>query len=347
MRQNRVFSCLSAAVICLLLLIAGCVPPGEEAAKIKPEPAKEMPEAAAAEVVSLALKFTLEDSTTYKVITEAEKSVKFEGLLSKEVTSKGGCTGKRVEMTFTKQIQKLDSKGNATAKITIEELKYLSKAKDNAVLDFDSSREKDKASALAKLIGQSYTIEIAPTGEVVEIIDVKQARAAVRGRTSANRTALMLLRPDVIRKRHGISALPAADKSQLRTNDNWSSIKSHDFGLMYPKSYERIYTLKEVKDQGKRNVAIVEMNAIPTSEMAEQMYKEQATDFFSRTFDNPIDRYTGRLELDLTAGKIEKYFEKLRLEWTIVEPSAEQESDREPSVLTMAVTLLHSIEKID
>ena len=115
---------------------------------------------------------------------------------------------------------------------------------------------------------------------------------------------------------------------------------------MGAESYERIYTLKEIKDADGRRIAIVEMNAIPSAEMAEELHKEQATAIFTKLFDN-TETYTGGLKLDLDAGKTEEYFEKLRSEWVAVDTSAEQKADIEPAVLRMTATRFYHIEKID
>ena len=319
---------LASIVICLLFLTSGCTTPLTK------------------ETATLALKFTPQDSTTYKITTQAEKSVKWVGRSLGKSNFKDGRTGTKIEMIFTQQIQSIDDKGNAIAKITIEGLKYLSMIKENPVLDFDSFREKDRNNPLAKLIGQSYTIKITPAGKVLKVVDVKEAQAAVRGSSSANKTALRMLSVNAIKERHEISALPGADKNQLRTGDNWSSIKSLSFGLMGPKSYEKIYTLKEIKKPDNQQIAVVEMNAIPTSEMAEQLYKEQATNDLIKMFDN-TETYTGLLKLNLTAGKVEKWFEELRSEWVIIDPSAKQQDDSEPAALKMGVTRISSLEKID
>ena len=326
--SGKIYSWLTTAVICSLLLTVGCAPLAEEGA-------------------TLALKFTPQDSTTYKFTTEAQRSIKWEGPVPDKSAFKGGRNENRVEITFTQQVQSIDETGNAVAKITIKGLKYFSVVKDNLTLDFDSSREKDRNNPLAKLIGQSYTIEIAPTGKVSDVIDVIQAQAAVRGSSAAHKTALALLQPGVIKERHGIVALPVTDKNKLNTGDNWSSVKTLNFGLMGSKSYEKIYTVKEIIYQNKRKVAIVEMNAIPSSEMAEQLHKEQAPAIFSKMFDNPVDTYSGRLELDLTAGKVEKYLEELRSEWVAVDPTAGQKADKEPAAVKMSATRLYSLEKID
>jgi len=333
MMSDKIFSWLATAVVCSLLLTAGCAPLAEEAAKPEVEP-----------TVELVLKFTTQDSTTYKLRMEAQRRIELEGPLPDETVFKGGQTGSKIEMTFTRRIQSVDDKGNAVAEITIEGLKYLKIVRDNTVLDFDSSREKDKNNPVAKLIGRSYTIEIAPTGKVTKVIDVKQAQAALRGRSSANKAALALLSPDAIKKRHGTLTLPDADKNQLRIGDNWSSIKTLNFGIMGLKSYEKIYTLKEIKDTDSRRIIIVEMNAVPTLETAEQL-DEEGISGFSKMFDN-IETYTGRLNLDLTTGKIEKYLEKLQSKWIAVDPLAGQEDDKEPAALKMTATRLYRLEKI-
>jgi len=361
--SDKTFSFIAAAVVCLLFLMMGCIsiteettkskaeskekistgvaPAGEEAAKLEGKPKEQLP------TVELALKFTPQDSTTYRVIMEAEKSVMWEGPLPEKPSAfKSGHTGNRMEMTFTQRIQSIDDKGDAVAEITIKELKSLAKVRDNVVLDFDSSREKDKNSPLAKLIGQDYTIEISPAGRVLRILDVNEARAAVKGDSSAHQTASALVSDNTISQRHTILALAATDKDQFQQGDSWSDIESFSFGMMGSKSYEKIYTLKEIKETDHRQIAIVEMNAIPSSEMAEELHKEQATGLFSKLFDN-TETYTGELKLDLTTGKIEKYMEKLRTEWVAVDPFAGQQDDKEPAALKMAATRLYYIEKID
>jgi len=326
MASDKIFVWLTTAVICSLLLTAGCGEP-------------------AGEKTMLALKFKPQDSATYKVTTQLEDGIKFEGSSLKEADFKDSRNHKSVEMIFDQQIQSTDGKGNAIAKITINGLKYLSIHKNKTVLDFDSSREKDTNSPMAKLIGQSYTIEIAPTGQVSKIIDVEQAKATVKGGSLANRAAVELLSPDAIQERHTISALPVTDKKQLKKGDNWSSVKTFSFGLMGAKSYERIYTLKEVEEQDGQRIAVVEMDAIPTSEMAEQLHKEQAASFFSKMFDN-VEAYTGQLRLDLTTGKVEKYLEKLQSQWVAVDTEGVQEGE-EPATLKMSAVRAYSLEKID
>jgi hypothetical protein len=314
---------LSGALVCLLFLAAGC-----------------------AQTATLTLKFTPQDLTTYKVVTLTQRSIEFEGSLpKKEDAFKGGRNQEGTEMTFTQQIQSIDDKGNAVAKITIEALKYHSTVKNRPIIEFDSSKEEGRRNPLAKLIGQSYTIKIAPTGEVTEVIDVKQAQDAVKGEYVADIAASKLFSPDEIKERHGLMVMPVSGKNRLRTGDSWSNVKNFSFGIMGSKSYERIYTLKGLEADNDRQVAVIEMDAIPTAETAEQLHQQQAAYEFLKMFDN-TETYAGRLTLDLTAGKVEKCLEKLLSEWVIVDPWARQD-EKEPAVMRMSATRLYRLEKVD
>jgi hypothetical protein len=381
MVTKKILTCLTLIAICSLLLSAGCTPPTEDTTKLRVPPEEEKPKVVVEEKpkvvveekpkvvveekpkvvveekpkvvveegppIELALKYTPNDSTTYKYTAEAKRGIKWEGPLSKESAFQGGTTSSRIEMTFTQQIQSTDEKGNAVAKITIKSLKHLSIIRDNPAMDFDSSREKDKDNALMKLIGQSYTIEITPAGRATRVIDANQAQAAVKGATPTTKTAVAMLTTQAITERHSIPAMPAEEKNKLRKGENWTSLKSFSFGLMGSKNYQRIYTLKDVTEEDHRRIALVEMKANPTSEMAQKMHKEKAIGDFSKMFEN-TETYKGRLEVDLNAGKIEKCIETLESEWIAVEPMVGQKDEnKEPAVLTMTANRLYSLEKID
>ena len=314
-----------------------------ETVQIKVETEKPVPDAQAPETVTLALKFTPQDSTAYKVISEVDRSVTWEGpQQEKPAAFRGGHTGYKAEMTFTQRIQSVDDKGNAVAEIAIKGLKYIAKVRGNVTLDFDSSRENDKGNALAKLIGQSYTIEISPAGQVTKVIDMSKVQAAAKGIVPAHRTALVSA--DAIKQRHSIPAMPNADKSQLRPGDSWSDVKAFEFGMMGSKSYERTYELKGIKDADDRQIAVVEMEAIPSTEMAEELHKEQETGPFSKMFDN-TETYAGKLSLDLTAGKVQECVEQLVTEWVVVNPNPKD--DQEPAALKMTALRLYHIKKLD
>jgi len=326
---NKISIVILTAVICLLLPAAGC-----------------------SRSAYLTLKFTAGDSTIYKVTTETEDSVKFEGSLLDDPILKNKPYQRnysRTEITFAQQIQSIDDKGNAVTNITIQGLKCLSIYQNNPMLDFDSSEEKGKSNPLTKLIGQSYTIKIAPKGQVVSVVDANDAKATVGDNPQAAQRALMLLSEDEIKKRHSISALPATGGNTIKIGDKWSSLSTFSFRQMGPKAYERIYTLKKIKNVNNRQLAVTEMNAIPSSETARQLHQEQSPiqsgmNIISNLFDN-VETYTGRLWFDLTAGRIEKYLETLQTEWIMANPNPKK--DEEPGVIRMKAMRFYSIEMVE
>ncbi len=319
MLSGKICGFVVNVVVCILFLTAGCT-----------------------QTTNLALKFTPEDSTTYKVTMESQRSIEWMGPLPEKPSSfTGGRTGNNIETTFTQQILSTDDKGNASAEITINSLKFLREIRDKVTLDFDSSREKDANSPLGKLIGQSYTIEITPDGQVSRLIDAGDARAAVLGKSSANQTAIHLLSEDIVKLRHTIPALPPVEMDKLQAGDNWRNTNNFSFGMMGSKSYERIYTLQEIKGIGNHQTAVVRMEAYPSVEAAKDM---QGTNPLSNMYDN-IETYTGTLRLDLSDGKVAEYSEKLQTEWVIADPNPK--AGEVPSALKMKATRLYSIEKID
>ncbi|MCX5635012.1 MAG: hypothetical protein NTW55_04105, partial [Planctomycetota bacterium] len=124
---------------------------------------------------------------------------------------------------------------------------------------------------------------------------------------------------------------------------SWSNLKVFSFRMMGSKSYEKIYTLNTVNDVNNRQVAVVDMNAIPSSQTPD---KEQSAAGITKMFDS-TGTYSGRLMLDTTNGKVENYSEKLQSEWVIVDPSAKQTDSGEPATLKMQSIRVYSIEKIN
>jgi len=346
MTPARTFGYLACTTACLLLLAAGCAPSEKVAVKPQVEPQKQIPEVIPQEAAPavLALKFTPQDSTTYRVITEAQQSVKWRGAVPDDPHFAGGLKLHRIEMTFTQQIQSTGDNGNAIAKITVEGLKYHSEATDKPTVDFDSSNPKDPNNPLGKIIGQSYITEISTTGEVTNIIDTQQAYNALGPPSSPEgRIPFAIIEPAAIKDRHGTLVLPQPDKNHLRAGDSWSNTKTFSFGQMGSNSYERIYTLKEIKDVNNRELVIAEMNTIPAPETPQESHGEESD--FLDTFDK-TGTYTGQLKFDLTTGKVEKYSEKLDSKWSVILPP-DKKMTEEPVVLIMGAVRLYDLEKID
>ena len=137
------------------------------------------------QTVKLALKLEQGQSQTYRLQTISQRKAEIQGAQAEAAASlRGGQTTDKIEMVFDQDIQNIDDVGNAIEKITIKELKYFAEVKDNPVLEFDSTKNKEPNDALAALIGHSYTIEVTPSGKVTKVIDINDVLTALRNTPS-------------------------------------------------------------------------------------------------------------------------------------------------------------------
>ena len=287
----------------------------------------------------LSLKFSPDGATNYKATTEVTKLFRFEqpnlDKLKEEETKT------LVEMGFTQTIQSVDADGNATAQITINDLKVDIVNKNESRLSFDSQNEKDQNAPLAKLLGQSYTIEISPTGRVTPL-DTKDALAAV---TAAYEKKIVkgLFDAESIANRHQVAALPKEASDELSVEDSWSEVVASPPGLLAPKSYEKTYVLAAVDG----DVATIQMTAGESAEPAEGGSQSAGgMGMFAKMFDNEDD-YTGTVKFDLASGKVLSSTETLISTYTAQEMPENGDPEKGPDVLTMQFINRIQLEKLN
>ena len=296
--------------------------------------------------VALALKFAPGQTVTYRVTVEAEKSIEWQGdTARKPAAFQAGHTGHHTEVTFQQQVQRVDDQGHATLKITIEALRFLSRALDAVAFDFDSTRPADRDNPLAKLIGQGYSLEMSPKGEVLAVMDIEPARQAVRGNSPEHQTALRLLNESIIKARHEVPALMALPSEAVSPGQRWSDIRSLSFGTMGTKAFERIYTRESPTAVDADRIAVVSMNAIPSSALAQEEHEQQQANPFAQMFDT-TEEYDGELRLDLSAGEIDVYLEQLRVQWVAADPAAVETGVSNPAVLRIEAAQLYRLERV-
>ncbi|MBN1393222.1 MAG: hypothetical protein JW947_10530 [Sedimentisphaerales bacterium] len=334
MKKNTICCLAAVAVTLTLFLASGCSEPnGTVKSENKPSGQKGP--------VELALKFTPGDSATYKVIQETIRQAEWEGLEARRPAGfKGGQSGNTIETIFEQQIQSTTDNGNAIAKITIKRLKYQTKISDKIIMDFDSSKKDSGKNPLSNLIGQSYIIELTPSGQVAKVVDVNDALKAISA--NPNRMVNQLISVGMIKHRHTITALPTGEEQKYNIGDNWEVVKNVSFDQMGTKSFGKTYTLQEIQKTGKNRTALIQMNAVPSVKYAKELYKEQTLLPFP--FDS-TDTYTGSLKLSLTKGNVEEYDEKLTSQWVILDPATT--NNEKPDVIKMAATQFYSIEKME
>ena len=323
--------------------------------------------------VELVLQFVPGRATTYKITTELEKSVEWKGAAAaKPAQFTDGRTGNHIELTFEQRVQQVQDDGVAILEITIKGIKYVGAVVNKVVLDFDSARPEDAGSPLAVLVGQSYQVKMSPKGQVLEIAKLEPLRQAVDGPLPAHRVAQRLLSEDEVRARHEIVPLSALKESSVRPGQSWSSLRTFSFDDLGAKTYERVYTLKDVgcavhtfpnggdersksadregvhgtpytTVSSKGRTAVVEMKAIPSAALAEELHKAAVVNPFARMSDN-ADSYQGRLVLDLDRGQVREYAEQMQNEWIIADPTSLEKG--QPSAIRMAARRLHRLEQV-
>jgi hypothetical protein len=361
---------VAGIAFCGLSMISGCQkdrstapavkvePPADTSAAVQPPEEKPAPSATAESPaqaaepnapeppVSLALAFSVGQTATYRATTDARKSVEWMGPESgRPADFSDGYSGNHVEMTFEQRVEKVRDNGNALVEITIQGLKYRGVIQSRPVFEFDSTEPNDRDNPLAALIGKSYRLEMSPGGKVVELLDMESVRKAVKAGSPAYSVAAKLVSDEMIRDQHEVPPLSALKEGQARLGQRWSDVKSFAFGDMGAKGFERVYTLTQV-EQGVGRTALVEMKAIPSAAMAEEMHKRQTTGLLPGLFDN-TDKYDGRLDFDLDGGRIRRYMEDMRTEWIIADPAAMQDTTAVPRALKMGARRLHRLELVE
>jgi hypothetical protein len=292
--------------------------------------------------VDLTLRFSPGAAATYRAVVEQGKSVVWQGAASTRPAGfEDGRTDNRIEMTFGQEVQTVDAVGDAAVKITIQALKYLNRVHNKVSLDFDSTRPADQENPLARLVGQSYQIKLSRRGDVLAIVEATEARSAVPASSAAFAMAQRLLSEDGIRERHTIPALAALSEGQVRPGQSWADTKSFSFSWMGSKSFERLYSLREVSEGDGGRLAVVEMKAIPA---AGQAQGPQAMGPFAGAFDN-TSNYDGRFIFELENGRVREYSEQMRTEWLVPDPEAIR-GKADPAAVKMAASWLRRIELV-
>jgi len=377
-RTIRPAGIVAGIAVCILLMVSGCQkerttgpaakiePPADSTVVVQPpagvpdgdspQPAtteKPTPQAAdpvaepdAAEPpVNLVLGFSHGRAATYRVTTEAHKSVEWIGSESAKPTGYvDGRSGNFVEIMFEQRVREVRDNGNAVLEIRIEALKYRGTIQSRTVLDFDSDKPDDSESPLAVLVGKSYRLEMSPRGKVVDLLDMESVREAVEAGSQVYSVAVKLFSDEVVRDRHEIPPLSALSDERVRPGQSWSDQKSFAFGEMGLKSFERVYTLTQVEQDDGR-AAVVQMKAIPSAAMAEELHKRQVSGPLSGLFDS-IDKYEGRLVFDLDGERIREYMEDMQTEWIIADPAMMQDTTAQPRGLKMGAGRLHRLELV-
>ncbi|MDH4201747.1 MAG: hypothetical protein OEV87_02515 [Phycisphaerae bacterium] len=286
---------------------------------------------------SISLKFVPQETVMYKSTTDVIKDYRFEQPTMGKLTEQQ--TKNTVVMEYSQDVQSVDESGNAALKITIDQLKVDIINKNDPQLSFDSQNEADKNAPLAKLIGQSYTIRMTPSGNV-KVLDTKEAMAAV---TAAYEKKIVknILDPKNIVARHEIPSIPNDPAMKLSVKSTWSQIVPPLPDMFASKSFEKTYTLTAIDG----TIATIQMTGNESAKPAEGAQSNMMNPF-AKLFDNKDD-YTGSMQIDLATGKVLKSEEILVSSSLMEEMPENGDPKKGPDTLTMRFTNHVKLEKLN
>ena len=302
----------------------GCslVPRQDASPELTAVPAEPNEDTSQSEKITLSLNFEAGTKIRYQVTTEAVTAI--ENPQTAVLDNASGIPFPKVselsEVVFTQEILGTLSEDANTivALITIDQVKYIRTSPEQPDLVFDSKESSDQNSPFAKLVGQTYTIEINPLGYVPGVFNLRPARLSVRGPTPAHAAALDLVSPTAIFLRHGFFSLPGPDVGSLAVGDRWRGVQQYtlrapvtDIDPLGTYRFEKIYWLQSIKQRPMGTVAEVVFEGSP---IIRRPQDGQSSDipFLSCS-------YTGGGEFNLDAGRIEGYLEHLEVRMSLSE----------------------------
>ncbi|MCD4830270.1 MAG: hypothetical protein K8R02_00510 [Anaerohalosphaeraceae bacterium] len=293
--------------------------------------------------VDMTMNLAPQSETVYKVVKTSVKDYEFiQPGLNKELKKK---TLNTAEITFAQNVTGIEENGNAAVDITIKAIKVVSSDPKGTTIDFDSTRAEDGSKPLSEFVGRSYKIEISKSG-VVTAKDISAVQNVLKGGLE-KRIAARLFKKEEIQKRHQVMALMSAKQGSYAKGDSWSVLAASPPGMLKSKSYEKVYTVEQLNQQGDNKIAVINMKALPSSKRAPNVSSGQSgMGFLANMFDEQDD-YTGRMEINLTTGQIQKYYETLEAQWVAIEQAGTQKNDKGPDQLTMGLTSSYSIETVN
>ncbi len=326
-------SALFVLVAMLLVMgLCGCAPlPRQEAGPEPPAaPAEPNETAARAATVTLSLEFEPGTKTRYRVTTEAVMALEGPETAVQDNASTAPLPkmSEASEVVFAQEIlgPAPGDANTAVALVTIEQVRYVRTSSGQPDLAFDSRGPADPNSPFARLIGQTYTIEINLLGYVPGVFNLAPARLAVRGPTPAHAAALELVSPPAIFLRHGFFTLPGPDVGSLTAGDRWRGLQQ--FTLKAPATglgplgtyrFEKIYRMERVEQRPTGAVAVVDFVGSPVPRRAPD----------GRLVEVPLLSclYGGSGEFNLDAGRVERYVEHLEVRTSLPAPGSSASGD--------------------
>ena len=250
------------------------------------------------------------------------------------------------EMIYTQEIlgPVPESTDTVIAQITIEQVRYNLASDGQPDLLFDTQKSTDQNSPFAKLIGQTYTIEVNHLGYVLGIFNLHPARLAVRGRTTAHAAALEMVSPPAIFPRHGFFSVPGTDVGALSVGGRWRGVQQLILKPIVTNIYrlgthrfDNIYELESLEQREAGTVGEIVFVGSPRSRINSD----------GRLIEVPFlsCSYAGGGEFNFDAGRVESYFEQLEVRMPL--PTTRSRSTENNEGRIVIATHLCRVQQLD
>lgn len=297
------------------LCFAGCSGPAPQAPATTPAAPAE-PSAS-----RLTLAYEVGQAATYRLSSEAIRSVRFEGIRPDNKTLgafDSAMTGRLSDVTWAQTVQAVDPNGQALIWVKILSLTYTGYRMGEMVVDYDSARAQNDPTAMEDLIGLVYHVRVDVKGQVVDVVGEKEAQARLDENKAHFANARRLLTEETIRARHTIKPLNAAP-DEVITKATWTSPESFVFGRMGGKAFEKTYECQPAeKDSALVEITLSGFGSVDNSVSG---VEAPGMPFTSE------DQLTGTLTLDTRTGQVKAYQESLEVNWSFVDPASVNEAE--------------------
>jgi len=298
--------------------------------------------------ITFSIEFEPGTKTRYRVSTETVTTMESleNAIKNNASTAPLPKVSKSSEVIFTQEILGPVSENTNTviALVTIEHVGYNLTSPGQPELLFDSQKFTDQNSPFAKLIGQTYTIEISPLGYVFGIFNLRPARQAVRGPTPAHTAALDLVSPSAIFSRHGFFSLPGPDVGSLSVGGRWRGVQQltlitseTDIYRLGTHRFDKIYQLEGLEQLQMDTVGAVVFVGSPRSRRTSD----------GRFIEVPFlsCSYVGGGEFNFDMGRIESYSEQLKVRMPL--PETKSLHTENPEDRIVIATRFFRVQRLD
>jgi hypothetical protein len=194
---------------------------------------------------------------------EKGRELLYRNVQTQTIEAGGAVIEQQTAMTYSMTVQEVDEKGIATLRMKYEAMA----AKGSGLVEFEYDSEKDKeapqepqVATLAKLVGQQFTLKMAPTGKVTDVAGFEKImELLLKGMEEGPQAQMMraMLKQtfsDDAMKSNFQQMAPLLPEAAVGKGDTWKDDYTFKMAMLGGMKFAIASTLSEVKD-GRARIA--------------------------------------------------------------------------------------------